>query len=88
MDGVHHLPAALGADQHGRPVNLIAPPVRRFLAWSLRRPAQAAAYFLATFQLSRLTVTLRCRGRVKKIVVTYSGRGAEVRLPLDSLLAP
>lgn len=68
-------------------MNLLPPPVRKFLAWSLKRPSAAVNYIKAVFQLSRLTVIVSYQGRTRKIVVTYTGRNAEVKIPLDSLLA-
>ncbi len=88
MDGVLHLRAEDHADQHGRPVNLKTPPSRRFLSWVLRHKAAAVDYIKAAFQLSRLTVNVKYQGRTRKVVVTYSGRNAEVNIPLDTLLAP
>jgi hypothetical protein len=68
-------------------VTLKPPPSRRFLAWALRQPAAAVDYIKAAFQLSRLTVLVQYQGRTRKIVVTYRGTNAEVKVPLDSLLA-
>jgi hypothetical protein len=69
-------------------VNLPAPPSRRFLSWVLRHKQAAVDYIKAAFQLSKLTIIVRRGSRTSKIVVTYSGRNAEVKIPLDSLLAP
>jgi hypothetical protein len=68
-------------------VTLKAPPSRRFLAWAIKQRAAAVDYIKAVFQLSRLTVIVSYQGRTNKVVVTYSGRNAEVKIPLDSLIA-
>ncbi len=69
-------------------MNLKAPPVRQFFAWAVKHKASAVDYIKAAFQLSRLTVIVRRGSRTHKIVVTYSGRNAEVKIPLDALLTP
>jgi len=68
-------------------VNLEKPPASKFFSWAARNKKAIFAYFRAVFFLSKLTLNLTYQGRTMKVVVTYTGRNAELNVNLDSILS-